>query len=227
MFVALRRVLGVFLLGFCFSSQASLIQWDAFEVGDGLAVKDESSGLIWLDLSVTAGLSYYEATQRFDDWRLAQYDQVDNLLNQHFSDFTDNSGQGSYINCKAGQTCFEQASQFSTLFGYTPHALAPSFHYSFGLFENANKQLQMGGTVVQNGLRNANIYSSLFAVDYSAFYNAGFYNLSVYLVKELENPTTNANLPTLVVSVDEPSSSLALLLCGGFLLRSRPKFKSA
>jgi len=52
-----------FLVVICFftlfnNANAELIEWDAFNVGDNLAVKDNDSGLVWLDLSQTAGENY-------------------------------------------------------------------------------------------------------------------------------------------------------------------------
>ncbi len=202
-------------------TQAALVEWDAFAEDDGLAVKDIQSGLVWLDLSLTAGLSYNDAATQFDGWQVADAKQVGQLFSHAFSDFTDNSGQGAYNGCLVGQLCYAEAQHYASVFGYTPHILAPSFHYSFGLFESSDSSLQMMGTVVQTGLRNANIYSQLYNVDYSGFYHTGLYNLSVYLVKipELIKPLAVDPNPT---HVNEPGSLMSLgTLCVLFMWRKR------
>jgi hypothetical protein len=49
------------VLLFTTSVKAQLMQWDAFTLGDALAVKDSESGLVWLDLSLTSGMNFHQA----------------------------------------------------------------------------------------------------------------------------------------------------------------------
>lgn len=205
-------------------AHGQLIEWDAFDTGDSLAVKDLQSGLLWLDLSVTAGMSYQQAGAQFEGWSVASPAQVRTLFAHAFSEFTDNSGQGSQNNCYNGQACFAQASRFSALFGYVNHTFAPSFHYSFGLFESAPGMLQMAGTVVQSALHRANIYSDFYQVGYSGYYTASLYNLSVYLVNSSFRTSLSEDTRQIAVAVSEPGTVLLLLfLLLAFTLSGRAR----
>lgn len=219
---------------FCFlifskASNAELIQWDAFEEGDTLAVKDQSTGLVWLDLDVTANIHYEAAGSLFDGWAYAGYEQVESLLDSVFPDivFSGELGEENLFEqrCANSTDCYSSALSWQELFGTTQGLRFYQTH-SYGLYEDSTGVLRMGGSYV-NGAGSANRYGSDFNVNYSVNYDekfddGSFYYFSTFLIKQ---DSISVTLPEF--SVGEPASNYILtLLIGGFLLtRSSKVFK--
>ena len=214
----LKTYILLFILSTSFYANADLIQWDAFEAGDGLAVKNQATGVVWLDLTQTAGVSYNLAGDLYEGWEYANSDQVQSLFTTAFNGFAENGTEGEQLGCISGQVCYSEAQSFGSLFGYTPHAAAPTFHYSFGLYANQDGNLKMSGTIVQNPLSNANIYSHTYARDYNNYFDNSFYNLAVYLVQSADEGDNNLSM----VNVAEPAP-LAIMFLGGFMVFFRQK----
>ena len=69
---------------------AATISIDWQSTGDGLITRDTSSGLDWLDLTQTTGMTYDSviagqvAGGQFDGWRYASVDEVNTLLKTNF-----------------------------------------------------------------------------------------------------------------------------------------------
>ena len=67
---------------FSFDASATIISTDWRFAGDNLITQDTDSGLEWLDLTVTDGLSYYDVVELMDDggslqgWRYATRGEV-------------------------------------------------------------------------------------------------------------------------------------------------------
>ena len=219
------KVLGCFLALMSMSSQASLIQWDAFDQNDQLAVKDETSGLIWLDLTLTAGRSYTEAGTLFKGWRHATNNEVVALFNRAFRAFTVNTAMQYQANCLAGNACYNNTSNWLSLFGAVPHALAASIKYGFGLYRDENNVLRMSGAIQHSATGRANLYGPDFQIDYTnSFVSGASYVFGSFLVKDLSKPSKPDNS---VVSVSEPGKMVILItLLSWLLIRHRPGVSS-
>ncbi|GAC15794.1 hypothetical protein [Aliiglaciecola lipolytica] len=176
----LLRIIIIFGL-FQSSAFASLIQWDAFHSGDQLAVKDQDTGTIWLDLSVTAGFSYSQAGDLFTDWGYASNQQVEELLSKAFPNFTSNTISSYQLNCLSGNGCFNQANQWLELFGATEHLQNANVKYGFGLYADEDDVVRMGGSRINGILGSANIYGDEFSVDYSSYLDSPAYFYSTFL----------------------------------------------
>lgn len=222
-----------FVLLFCllfFSNRlyAELIQWDAFAVGDELAVKDESTGLVWLDFELTAGVHYDDAAALFTGWEYASYSDVVSLLEGTFFDLNI-SGDLGLTNlfeqrCANTTSCYRSAVNWQELFGATEGVRDYQTH-SFGLYLDELGILRMGGTYL-NGTGSANRYGVDFNVNYSSGYDEKyadnqFYNYSTFLIKSDSLPKVY-----LQIQVSEPSNNylFALLLCCAMWIKRRPVY---
>lgn len=200
-----------------FSAQASLIQWDAFDSGDQLAVKDLDTGTIWLDLSVTAGTGYFQAGNLFADWGYATNSQVEDLLAKAFPDFVSNNNFEYQTNCVLGQACFEQSEDWLSLFGGTAHQQNALVQYGFGLYLDEDSIVRMGGSRINGSLNNAYLYGDEFTVDYSSYIAASpgyFYSTFLVLQQTPDFGSIDAQLS---------ESGLASMFAGllGFMLIRR------
>lgn len=87
------KLLKVFLLLntlICLPAMAGIINTYYENVGDGLAVLDEDTDLIWLDLSQTAGLTQAQALSQYAGFSVATSVQAFNLI-ANFDDSGDES----------------------------------------------------------------------------------------------------------------------------------------
>ena len=232
-----ERCLVVFFLSLLLTNKAhsSLIQWDAFSRADSLAVKDESTGLVWLDLSVSAGLSYVNAAERFYGWQHASYQHVESLLDRVFPGiiFSGTLGNtyGFEQNCANTSTCYTSSQLWQSLFGSVVGSQYYQTH-SYGLYEDQNDILRMGGSYL-NGSGSANRYGTAFSSDYTFTHtNSSSTYYSTFLVKSDSLPQPVRPSPrTLLIStsgntatqVSEPSMLLSLLILMPFILVKRRK----
>ena len=114
----------VLLLGLSFSATASLID-------NGSFTTDPDSGLDWLDLSETAGLSWQQAKARLPDWRPATAAEIKGLHAQLFPGYNPaDSKMESLRNGYPNQ--LNDIHAFNALFGYTFRSDTESF--TLGLY---------------------------------------------------------------------------------------------
>jgi hypothetical protein len=216
------------------NANAKLIEWDAFADSDGLAVKDLDTGLVWLDLSVTAGNHYYDSASMFTGWEQANYSYVEGLLHSVFPDIVSTGTYGSQYSFEEGcaysnveGTCYQTAKQWQDLFGATVGNVYYQT-YAYGLYEDANGILKMGGSYL-NGSGSANRYGVDFSSDYSSSYetrfnNSEFTNFSSFLVLTSSLPEA-PQVGVFQVEVDGPPSFkyMFVLIVGGLLVSSRKR----
>jgi hypothetical protein len=205
--------------------KAQLIQWDAFYSGDSLAVKDSESGLVWLDLSLTSGMSFNQAGNAFSGWGYAQAKDVWRLIDTAFSDIQlvrhgTNEVLNYEQNCPNSSSCYVQAQRWQVLFG----AVTSDWYYqtyAFGLYEDDTSRLKMAGSYV-NGTVKANLYGKAFDGVYNSDVTNSLY--STFLVKQplvnllVEQPSVAAP-----VKVTAPSDRAILFLPLLWLVRRRVK----
>lgn len=179
-------------------THANLVNWDAFSSGDGLAVKDQSTGLIWLDLSLSAGLNYVDAGVEFEGWSYAGFQEVEALLSKALANIVINASQSFQQRCANTTQCYSEAVNWQTLFGSMIGARSYQTH-SFGLYQDQNSVLRMGGSYI-NGSGSANLYGIDFNVDYTnRFTNSSDPLYSTFLVKYSSTAKET-------VGVDEPTT---------------------
>lgn len=83
---AKRTLLFIFLNITCMTTQSALVERDWFEAGDAGITYDTASGLEWLDLTYTAGLSYSDITQQlaggtqYEGFRIATEQEITSLF---------------------------------------------------------------------------------------------------------------------------------------------------
>ncbi|MCF2947677.1 hypothetical protein L0668_06130 [Paraglaciecola aquimarina] len=234
----MKKVFGVVFF-FCLSvkfAQAGLIQWDAFNTGDELAVKDQSTGLIWLDLSQTAGINYNNVSSLFAGWELPNYSLVESLLDNVFPDvnFIGTIGEPKKYEQKCANTtsCYTSAIYWQSLFG----SVVGSQYYqtlSYGFYSDSDDILRMGGAYV-NGSGSANRYGVDFTENYSTNYqnkftNGDYQNYSTFLIKSdsivrqapiMKTSTFSTN----TTPVSEPNSMLFFSSLFLLILLQRKRF---
>lgn len=85
MFKVMRKLYLLFFLSLfsCVSDANSFSEADAFAHGDSLAMRDNDTGLTWLDFGINNGQSFNSVLSELDsvykDWRLPTEDEVFNL----------------------------------------------------------------------------------------------------------------------------------------------------
>lgn len=204
-------------------TNATLLQWDAFAPADAKAVKDESSGLIWLDINLTAGLTYQEAANTFAGWELATASMVESLLDNVFGYLMFSGPLGLTYqfeqNCPNNTECYRSAVSWQNLFGSVTGNRSYQQH-SYGLYADSDNVVRMGGTYV-NGTGSANRYGSNFSANYSNGISAPDNLLyGTFLVKSdsIVNNTLNT---TALHAVVAPSASILFCLTLPLLFRQR------
>lgn len=86
---------------FCTSANAEFTKQDYLSTGDNLASKDQSTGLSWLSLSLTSGMSVQEVLseteygERFYGWRMPTGEEVETLLSNVYPTFKFNNNTQS------------------------------------------------------------------------------------------------------------------------------------
>ncbi len=167
-------------------ANAGLIEADYESINDNLAVYDTETKLTWLDLSLTAGMSYNSVSAAFTGWRYATYQEVGDLIDRNITTISNEDGYAQYIAYK-NKNIFDKAVTFGKLFGKTGKG---RFHY--GLFSDENLDLRMAGmykmgkeTLIVYGPRNKTL-NNRFREDGHAYFGS-------YMIKqEVPEPSTFA-----------------------------------
>ncbi|MFQ3188913.1 MAG: hypothetical protein ACI936_000033 [Paraglaciecola sp.] len=200
------------------SASAQLIPTDWKNTGDKLATLDESTGIEWLDLTQTDGMSIDTAesylSSRFEGWRLPTRSEVTQLMVNAFpseaSNVQNSGGWG-----KTNTTTDNEADNFQLLFGTTQ--VSSNYDYTRGMFKN-----DPGGdySVLYSGVadRKSDDYVALYSnanVTNDTSYSHSYYG--VYLVSDggttqssLNDPSLNANNANAPSSVPLPATAALL-----------------
>jgi hypothetical protein len=200
------------------SASAQLIPTDWKNTGDKLATLDESTGIEWLDLTQTDGMSIDTAesllSSRFEGWRLPTRSEVTQLMVNAFPS-EKNRVQGSGGWSITNTTTDNEVDNFRLLFGTTQ--VSSTTDYTYGQFKN-----DPGGqySVLHSGVadRRDNDYVALYSnrnITNDTSYSNSYY--SVYLVSDggttqssLNDPSINANNANAPSSVPLPATAALL-----------------
>ena len=113
----------------CLPTMAAVINFDYIDSsGDGLAAYDDSTNLIWLDLSATAGLKQADALSQYNGFSVATSAQAFDLMQNFFDSGQDSItwyglfGNSEYMGensvCMVQVFCSYGASDDGSMFGY-------------------------------------------------------------------------------------------------------------
>lgn len=126
------------------SANAELVETDWLADSDGLATLDTNSGLEWLDLTLTDGMSINQVSLELGDggqyegWRLATASEVHDLMRNYFGvEYIEGEGQKTYSRYASG----EQIDDWQYHFGITG-----AEGRSMGRYDNGEGQSVMAGT---------------------------------------------------------------------------------
>jgi hypothetical protein len=159
----------------CSAAHAGLVQADYLVNGDNLAVSDTTHGLTWLDLSVSKGWNtgnWSANVQQNAGWRLATNTEVENLLIDVFSNFTNPHLAHSLSASNAAQTA--DIAGFSSLFGSTW-----AFR-SYGYYQTEDAVFRMAGVDYTGA--GGTVWGGEFSA-YGAGAAVGDANIGLYIVR--------------------------------------------
>lgn len=194
-----------------FSANAEFIETDWLADGDKSATFDNESGLEWLDLNITRGMSLTEAKSQLDGgtldgWRLPTEDELLQLVINLFPSAS--SPYGGWTNISAEDNLFYRNTFVS----------GDTAAYSYGMFQHDNGQISFMGTYHSGLLAGFGFAKGVHS-------EAGRGDSGIWLVSEGGTTLSSINDPTLggyraTASVPLPATSL-LLLTSAFLMRNR------
>jgi len=134
----MKKILGILLFFVFVSADAALID-------NGTYTTDTASGLDWLDLSLTTGISMEDALAANSEWRYATNTEVENIFGQLFDGYF-NTEVGGWSNSTNGAYAdqFTDVINFQNLFGATQTGVG--FKFTFGLYEDEASIIRVMGT---------------------------------------------------------------------------------
>lgn len=196
-------------------ANAEFIQSDYRESGDNLVVLDQVTGIEWLSLYETDGLSYEQGATlreeggRLYGWRTPTYSEYASMLTSFFSkELSD-----AHLNFNISE---EDRIKWTTFFGQTYH------DRSAGYITKANGDTSISGAFHNNTVIGASYsnYSEKIAYDHYGTYLVSDGGLTF---SSKNQPSINANNPNAYIpsSVPLPTSVglLTLAMCGFFARR--------
>ena len=187
---SLTGSVSLFLAVVSYNTSAALVSMDLNTPGDGLITLDESTGLEWLDLSVTAGQDYVDAETLNPGWRYATNAEVETIFPILFDGYYDTwpSGmsretQGAYVDQRT------DVNSFIDLFGIV--WTNSTDEASTGLYMDEDNILRMMGA--QYRFDPTDTDSFIFGLEYTNVYSTTSNFLEgIYLVRDTVVPVPAA-----------------------------------
>jgi hypothetical protein len=215
------------------SAQAELVNTDWENAGDNLATLDTETGIEWLDLTQTDGMSINHVesllNSTFSGWRLPTSSEVTEMLVNAFpseSNFYE-FGTGSVL--KYSATVNTEVTDFTALFGVTRNSNGND--YTYGIFKsssNPTSNVMFSGARKSTAPNEVILFSNINA---SSDLNSSWDARGVYLVSDggttlssQLDPSLNANNANAPAVADVPvPTTLGLMGLGvlGFVTRRR------
>ena len=240
----MRSMLFVLALVFSCQSFAGFIQFND-TINKIYGFIDDSTGVEWLSLELTVGMSVKEALDLYLDYGLATSVQFDQLYNSVFAgidllaiDYRDTFGRDIIINpdnindsgdervvrrtCEASESCFPQATLWHSLFLQNSPEGVGHVKYAWGSAFNASGHIRTRGAYLQNSnptdpKNYAYVYTENFRSSSLINTTSPVAGVGTYLVK-LDQPRV---LPLSVQNVSEPASLISIMLGLSMLLVRR------
>jgi hypothetical protein len=206
------------------SVQAALVESDWQNTGDALATLDTETGIEWLDLTQTLGMSINQAEgltgegSTFEGWRLPTRTEVTQMMVNTFpSQAAQVQGSGTWtVN---NSTTDNEVDRFRAMFGHTFVLAAED--WSHGLLKNDDGQAYSVLWTGVSDIRSTNRVTILSNTLTSKTYNTIDQYYSVYLVSDggttlssQLDPSINANNANAPIG---DVSAPALTTIGGLL----------
>jgi MYXO-CTERM domain-containing protein len=219
----------IITLGTTQAAHADLVATDWKTLGDNSATLDTDTGLEWLDLSTTKGLSYSDVMDdsNFDGWRPPTFDEVITLFFNAFSnDFSLQATiqDGDYYTQNRANTSsnYKFISLFGTTLGsgnsgyYTSQDSGNGYRLSLGR-GSSNTRLTINNLMIENG-------------DNLALHNYKSGYVGMFLVSDggttlssRQDPSINANNANAPINDVSAPALLGMMGLGlfGFVARRR------
>ena len=177
-------------------ANAELVNSDWSTSGDGSSVYDDVSGLTWLDLTVTEGMSYSDAGDVIGV-RYATWTELDTMVNSYFGHQLNNIGDPTEVNISL-------VANWMNLFGSTTQDGLQSNGYI----------TRDNGTISDFQILNVTDYAHIWQANDDMFVS-GTTPFATYLIVEPSGSNTNEPLPA--------SLGLLTLAMIGFSARRKSK----
>lgn len=116
-----------------FSANAELMEANLKENNDGLVTLDTNTGLEWLDITLTMGMSVNQVLNddRFSGWRVATKEESDNFVVH-------------YRNLSQGYNLMSLVGQYGNSYSYGLYHLHTSYYSMSGAYNNVSGYNQYG-----------------------------------------------------------------------------------
>ena len=202
-------------------ASAAFVSTDWKVAGDKLAVLDEMTGLEWLNLTQTRGMSIDEARSLIEDgyfsgWRVPTNEEVESLFTNWFPTlnvFSETRISRTNLSTGEGQRYIA----FNTLLG---NGVRASGNYTIGFYFDENNIVRRAGVDVNDVGR---LYTLNMPEVYSETSTASSY--SVFLVSDggvtlssMNDPTLNINNPNAPINMADVSAPAGLAAAGVLML---------